>query len=191
MRGLRSSRDRILQLEKKMPDTPVIHRNLSDMRRVLNQFVYQKGGWTLHMLRRVMGDEKFFAGIRDYYRTYRDRNAVTDDLRKVMEIHHGRPLDWFFKQWVFEPGYPVYDATWSWDGTAKELKLRVAQKQSPTVFRMPLDVEFKTGGATRREVIQVSEREQTFNFKLDAKPQSVALDPDDWVLKVLKINEGR
>ena len=51
VRGLRSSRDRILQLEKKTPDTPVIHRNLSDMRRVLNQFVYQKGGWTLHMLR--------------------------------------------------------------------------------------------------------------------------------------------
>jgi aminopeptidase N len=143
------------------------------------------------MLRHVMGDEKFFAGIRDYYRSYRDRNALTDDLRKVMEFHYGQPLDWFFKQWVFEPGYPVYDATWSWDEAAKELKLRVAQKQSPTVFRMPLDVEFKTGGATRREVIRVSEREQTFNFKLDAKPQSVALDPDEWVLKVLTINEGR
>ena len=55
---------------------------------------------------------------------------------------------------------------------------------------MPLDVEFKTSGATRREVIQVNEREQTFDFKLDAKPQSVALDPDEWVLKVLTINEG-
>jgi aminopeptidase N len=108
-----------------------------------------------------------------------------------MEVHYGRPLDWFFKQWVFEPGYPVYDATWNWDETAKALKLRVTQKQSPTVFRMQLDVEFKTGGATRREVIQVNEREQTFNFKLDAKPQSVALDPDEWVLKVLTINEGR
>jgi aminopeptidase N len=30
VRGLRSSRDRILQLEKKTPDTPIIHRNLSD-----------------------------------------------------------------------------------------------------------------------------------------------------------------
>ena len=38
-------------------------------------------------MRHVMGDEKFFAGIRDYYRTYRDRNALTDDLRKVMEFH--------------------------------------------------------------------------------------------------------
>jgi len=55
---------------------------------------------------------------------------------KTMEFHYGQPLDWFFRQWGFEPGYPVYDATWSWDETAKELKLRVAQKQSPTVFRI-------------------------------------------------------
>ena len=170
---------------------PIYDPTIRDLTKLLNANNYQKGGWTLHMLRRVMGDEKFFAGIRDYYRTYRDRNALTDDLRKVMEVHHGRPLDWFFKQWVFEPGYPVYDATWNWDEAAKALKLRVAQKQSPTVFRMPLDVEFKIGGATRREVIQVNERVQTFDFKLDAKPQGVALDPDEWVLKVLTINEGR
>jgi aminopeptidase N len=159
--------------------------------KLLNANNYQKGGWTLHMLRHVMGDEKFFAGIRDYYQTYRGRNALTDDLRKVMEFHYGRPLDWFFKQWIFGPGYPVYDATWNWDEAAKELKLRIAQKQSPAVFSMPLDVEFKIGVATRREIIRDSEREQTFNFKLDARPQSVAIDPDDWVLKVLTINEGR
>ncbi len=170
---------------------PIYDPAITDLTKLLNANNYQKGGWTLHMLRHVMGDEKFFAGVRDYYRTYRDRNALTDDLRKVMEFHYGQPLDWFFKQWIFEPGYPVYDATWSWDEAAKELKLHIAQKQSPTVFRMPLDVEFRIGGATRREVIVDAEREQTFDFKLDAKPQSVMIDPDEWVLKVLTINEGR
>src|SRR5262249_28165088 len=165
---------------------PIYDPAITDLTKLLNANNYQKGGWTLHMLRHVMGDEKFFAGIRDYYRSYRDRNALTDDLRKVMEFHYGQPLDG-----IFEPGYPVYDATWSWDETAKELKLRVAQRQSPTVFRMPLDIEFKIGGATRHEIIRDAEREQTFNFKLDAKPQSVTIDPDEWVLKVLTINEGR
>src|SRR5262249_908262 len=107
------------------------------------------------------------------------------------ELEYGKWVEWFLKEWIFEPGYPVYDAAWSWDETAKELKLRIAQKQSPTVFRMPLDIEFKTGASTRREVIQCSEREQTFNFKLDAKPRRVTIDTDEWVLKVLTINEGR
>src|SRR5262249_11398918 len=128
---------------------PIYDPTITDLTKLLNANNYQKGGWTLHMLRHVMGDEKFFAGIREDYRTYRDHNALTDDLRKVMESHYGRPLDWFFKQWVFGPGYPVYDAVWSWDETSKELKLRIAQKQSPAVFGMPLDVEFKAGGATR------------------------------------------
>ncbi|MFN7947568.1 MAG: M1 family aminopeptidase [Blastocatellia bacterium] len=166
---------------------PIYDPAITDLFRLLNANNYQKGGWVLHMLRHVMGDEKFFAGIRDYYRTYRDRNALTDDLRKVMEFHYGQPLDWFFRQWIYEPGWPVYDAVWKWDESAKELRLRVAQKQSPTIFRMPLDVEISTGNRSQREVIQVSEREQTFTFKLTAKPHSVTLDPDEWVLKTLTL----
>ncbi|PYS21550.1 MAG: hypothetical protein DMG11_27755 [Acidobacteria bacterium] len=108
-----------------------------------------------------------------------------------MEFHYGHPLDWFFKQWIFEPGYPIYDASWNWNETAKELTLRVTQKQSPTIFRMPLDIEFKVGNKSQREVIQVGQHEQTFSFKLDAKPQDVALDPDEWVLRVMTIAEAR
>src|SRR4029453_2363263 len=57
--GLKRSRAQVLQLEQKLPDTPVIHRNLADMTKVLNNLVYQKGGWTLHMLRNEVGTDKF------------------------------------------------------------------------------------------------------------------------------------
>src|SRR5436190_6063467 len=53
--GLKRSRTQVLQLEQKLPDTPVIHRNLADMNKVLNNLVYQKGGWVLHMLRQEVG----------------------------------------------------------------------------------------------------------------------------------------
>ena len=106
-----------------------------------------------------------------------------------MEFHAGRPLDWFFKQWIYEPGYPIYDAVWRWDEQAKQLHLQITQKQSWTIFRMPLDVEIKFPETTRREVVEVSEKSQTFVFKLDAKPQSLTIDPDEWVLKVLNLRE--
>ncbi|MCI0662961.1 MAG: M1 family peptidase, partial [Acidobacteria bacterium] len=147
------------------------------------------GGWVLHMLRYVMGDEKFFAGIRDYYRTYRDRNALTDDFRKVMEFHYGQPLAWFFKQWIFESGYPIYEAVWKWDESTRELRIRVRQKQEKTVFRMPVEIEIKAGKEVRREVIKIDEREQNFTFKLDAKPQGLTIDPDEWLLKVANVSE--
>ena len=50
------------------------------MQRVLNQLVYQKGGWVLHMLRGTIGTETFWTGIREYYRRYQNQNASTDDF---------------------------------------------------------------------------------------------------------------
>ena len=49
----------------------------------------------------------------------------------------------------------------------------------------------RSGNPLRVQIIQSAEREQMFYFKLDAKPRSVMIDPDEWVLKVLTINEGR
>jgi aminopeptidase N len=188
LREMRADRDAYLK-DAEAPTRPVYDPAVTDLFKLLNRNNYQKGAWVLHMLRGLMGDEKFFAGIRDYYRTYRDRNALTEDFRSRMELHAGRPLDWFFKEWIYEPGHPVYDAAWHWDEPNKTLRLRVAQRQPSTLFRMPLAVEFKTGDAAKRETIEVSQREQSFDFKLDAKPQAVAIDPDEWVLKVLTLHE--
>ena len=168
---------------------PVYDPAVKDLFKLLNRNNYQKGAWVLHMLRRVMGDEQFFAGVRDYYRTYRDGNALTEDFRRVMELHHGQPLDWFFRQWIYEPGFPAYDAAWRWDEPSKRLLLKVRQAQAGAPFRMPLDVEFREGDDTRREVVEVSGREQTFDFKLKTRPRAVAIDPDEWVLKTLTLKE--
>lgn len=168
---------------------PVYDPSVKDLFKLLNRNNYQKGGWVLHMLRRLMGDEKFFAGVRDYYRNHREGNALTDDFRRAMEGHAGRPLDWFFREWIYEPGFPAYDAAWHWDEASKRLRLRVRQTQAGTPFRMPLEVEFKHGDETRREIVEVSGREQTFDFQLERRPQAVALDPDEWVLKTLKLRE--
>ncbi len=170
---------------------PIYDPSITNLFDLLNRNNYQKGAWVLHMLRHLMGDEKFFEGIRDYYRSYRDRNALTIDFQRVMERHAGRSLEWFFNEWIFEPGYPVYDATWLWDVNAKQLTLRIRQTQEKTVFQMPLDVEIKLGNTARREVIEMNEREQVFTFKLAAKPTSISIDPDEWVLKVLNLTEAK
>ncbi|HEV8487132.1 MAG TPA: M1 family metallopeptidase [Blastocatellia bacterium] len=170
---------------------PIYDPEIKDLFKLLNANNYQKGGWVLHMLRRVIGDERFFEGVREYYRTYRDHNALTLDLQRIMESHAGQPLDWFFNEWFYGRGYPIYGATWKWDDAAKELRLRISQQQQGALFRMPLDLEFKMGQASRREMVQTAEREQTFTFKLDHKPQAVAIDPDEWVLKGLQVVEEK
>jgi aminopeptidase N len=185
---MRDARERYVK-DADSVSRPIYDPSVTDLFKLLNRNNYEKGAWVLHMLRHIMGDEKFFAGVRDYYRTYRDRNALTEDFRRVMEQRAGRPLEWFFREWIYEPGLPAYGATWHWDEATKSLRLRVRQTQKGAQFRMPLDVELKTGDKARRETIEVTGREQTFNFKLEAKPNAVALDPDEWVLKTLTLRE--
>jgi aminopeptidase N len=183
VRGLRSSRDRILGLEKKQPDTPIIHRNLSDMRRVLNQFVYQKGGWTLHMLRGVIGTDAFWTGIRDYYRRYQNQNASTDDLRLVMERVSGKDLRWFFAQWLTRSGVPALTGTWHYDAAARQVVVEVTQSQAGDVYRLPIDIGIaRQAGAPRVEKVELIAKTGRFIFAADAEPADVVLDPETWLL---------
>src|SRR4029453_2281898 len=102
--ALKRSRDSVFRIEERNPRLAVLHDNLADTRRVLNPLVYQKGAWVLHMLRGQIGTASFWAGIREYYKRFRDGNASTDDFRRVMEEASGQDLAGFFRQWLRRPG---------------------------------------------------------------------------------------
>jgi aminopeptidase N len=180
--ALGRSRLSILESAKKLPDTPVVHRNLDDMRRVLNTFVYQKGGWVLHMLRREIGADAFWSGIREYYRRYRDGNASTDDLRLVMEQVSQRDLKPFFTQWLHRGDNPQVEATWIYDAPGKALDLTLRQTQPGDPYALTVDVDIVTAAETRRETIALSRRETTVTLQVAAVPSAIRIDPDTWLL---------
>lgn len=187
---MQRSKDRYMRTWAKNP-APIYDPDITDLFDLLNAYNYSKGGWVLHMLRGIMGDTAFFAGIRDFYRTYRDRTALTADLQRVMEFHAQRPLDRFFRQWIYEAGHPIYEVTWNWDANANQVQVRIRQTQDGTVFEMPLDLALHVDGGVTRETVDSSERDQTFTFSLDGNPNQVVVDPDEWVLKEMKrINES-
>ncbi len=172
--GLKSSRQRIFDLEKKNPEFTVVHNNLADMSKVLNQLIYQKGGWTLHMLRAQMGADKFRQGIRNYYGLYRDRNASTDDFRHVMEEVSGQDLSWFFQQWLQRSPSPDIQGRWKYNAHTKKLELDLTQTQKGDAYRLPLEV----AGAA----IEMIARQQHFEIVLEKVPAEVTLDPNTLVL---------
>jgi aminopeptidase N len=163
----------------------VVHDNLPEIQngRAPVAIVYQKGGYALHMLRGVIGSDKFWAGLREYYRRFRDSNASTGDFRHVMEEAAGQDLSWFFRQWLYQAGSPVVRGTWSYDAAAGEISVELEQTQSGEVFRLPLDVVVSVEGATSAvHRLEFSERTRKFAIKVAKAPTSVALDPDAYVL---------
>jgi aminopeptidase N len=182
--GLKRSREIVFTTEGRNPGLAVIHNNLADTRKVVNRLVYDKGGWTLHMLRNLIGTEAFWAGIQDYYRRYRDGNASTDEFRQVMEENSHRDLSWFFRQWLKQPGSPVVEGSWQYRPEDKRIAIELAQVQSGDPYRLPLEIGISIDGASeaRIEKLELTERKQHFDVSAEKTPSAVTLDPNCWIL---------
>jgi aminopeptidase N len=183
--AMRRSRASVFAMEKRTPGIAVIHDNLPEIRngRAPVGIVYQKGGWTLHMLRGVIGTEKFWAGIREYYRQFRDANASTADLRRVMEEAGGADLGWFFEQWLLRPGSPIVSGGWTYDRAAGQIEIDLAQTQPGAAYRLPLEVAVTVAGAPPAvQRIECTLKEQKFSIAAAQEPSTVVLDPNVWVL---------
>ncbi len=151
---------------------------------LLNRNNYEKGGWVLHMLRGRLGDEAFFRGIREYYRRYRHRAVLTEDFQAVMEEASGQDLDWFFRQWLLEPGYPILQISHEWVEANREIVLTVEQVQDgawPT-FRFQTEVEIELSTGTTRTPVEISARRSVIRIEAAESPRTVRFDPDGWVL---------
>lgn len=182
--GLVKARTTALAAEKKFNE-PVVHKNISDLRGVIPPLVYQKGAWFLHMLRAQVGTDTFWKGIREYYARYRNSNASTDDLRQVMEEASGQKLGWFFNQWLNWNYSPVLAGTWSYDPSAKMVTIDLAQTQSDSTYRLPLDIGLvgdSAGVAPRIAKIEMTQSKQHFEIPAEKAPRDVILDPDTWML---------
>ena len=110
--------------------------------------VYEKGGWVLHMLRKVVGDETFFAGLREYRRRHERGNATRADLRAVFEELSGRDLKQFFDQWVETPYRPVLRASWR-NVAGGKVEVTVRQTQGHAVVHPGTAPETRPTTASR------------------------------------------
>ncbi len=170
-------------------ERPVVDPEETDLFALLNANNYPKGGWVLHMLRGLLGDEAFFAGIRAYYERHLHSAVLTEDFQAVMEEVSNTDLDWFFTQWLYRPGYPVFQVEERWlpgeggAGTA-EVTVRQVQKDAWPRFRVPLELCWGEGHDRACRAVVSGSAEDVFRFRMDARPEGgVALDPDGWVLK--------
>jgi len=178
--GVSSDNDTYLHEASARYSRPIVCRDYAEPIDLFDRHLYEKGGLVLHMLRRELGDEAFWAGVRDYLEAHAYGVVETNDLQRALEKVSGRSLERFFDSWVYRPGHPELKVKVSWDDGLLSIAVKQAQKLGDTAeFHFELEVEVGTrAGATSRHKKSVTSASDTLVIQLPERPAFVAFDPD-------------
>ena len=174
---------------------PIVTAHYANEGAMFDRHTYEKGGLVLHTLRRQLGDDKFFAGLRHYLEKYGYGNVETANLIQSLNETTGQNLQPFFDQWVFKPGHPVLQQNWAWDAKARKAVLHLTQtqdtKDGTPIYTLNLSVALLVNGKVQGQTVVLNQKEQTFTLSADSKPDALLLDPEhDFILKVTGEDES-
>ncbi len=151
--------------------------------RIYRAVVYDKGAIVLHMLRRLVGDEAFFGGLRRFYDAWRFKKAGTDDLRRAMEEESGVSLTRFFDQWVLGDGLPQVTASARVEerGGAREAVIEL--EQAGDVYDLPVTVTVESGSnSVVNTLVKLTERRAVVRVPFKGNLRRVDVNRDQAAL---------
>ncbi len=146
--------------------------------------VTDKGAMILHMLRWVLGEDKYNKTMREFAETYSGKAATMDDFRAIAEKNYGEQLTWFFSQWLDSTGAPEFKVKYTTYrlGSNKGFRVTGEISQDLDLFRMPIDLRIDTDGKTEDKKIEVVGTNSPFTVETFGRPRRIAVDPDHHVL---------
>lgn len=151
---------------------------------------YGKSAMVFHMLRRLVGEENFFSGIRDFVRQHSFRAASWNDIRKTFEKRSNQDLSWFFNQWLNGVGLPeirVVDV--KVEAAGKRFRAAVTLGQQGPLYRLRVPVTFYGDQVSQHFTVTLSKSKETFSFLLDSRPEELVIDENFEVFRKLSAAE--
>jgi tetratricopeptide (TPR) repeat protein len=142
-----------------------------------------KGASVLHMLRSVMGDDKFGQALKQFVNNYAGKSVTTDDFRKTVETVSGQKLDYFFLQWIESSGAPEFKLDYTVFRTSKGFRVMGKISQDLDTFRMPVEMRIETEGNPEEKRVEVAGTSSEFVVETFGKPKKITLDPSNRVLR--------
>lgn len=111
--------------------------------------VYAKGGRLLVMVRKLIGEEAFRAGLKSYFEKFAYKNTVGNDLWQELESASGQPIVNLMNAWISQPGLPIISVSNSHDAAIlSQERFFIGEHQPsgalwpiPLFANQPLDVK--------------------------------------------------
>lgn len=166
---------------------PIVFDQYDQPQDNFDSHTYPKGAAVLHMLRFVMGKAPFFATLKHFLHKHAFQAVDTHDFMTAVKEASGQNLDWFFEQFIFNPGHPVFDVSCTWDEAGKTIRLKVSQVQDTSkgtpVYKIPVIIGITTPASKESHRVWIEQKEQEFVFSTAEKPLMVRFDEGNHLLK--------
>ena len=141
---------------------------------------YGKAAMVFHLLRKMLGDENFYAALKAFITEKQFHAASWDDLAVVFGKHAGKDLSVFFRQWIDEKGLPelrVENAAIRRSGSAFEVSFDAVQKGKVYALEVPITVSFVRGGE-KRQILKLDSERKNISLLVDDEPSGFVIDRD-------------
>ena len=178
----------------KSDKNPIVHTGAGGAR------TYGKGSSVLDMLRYVAGDEQFKFAINYYLNHHPYSNVETNDLYRAFIDGMGLNYDWFFDEWLYKGGEPIYDVSYDaiTTGAGEEFtEFKVNQTHQideyTGVFKMPIafQVFYKDGtNDTKKEWIDKQSQTVRIDNPNHKKVDFVLFEPGSIILKTVNFKKS-
>ena len=144
---------------------------------------YNKGGLILNMLKNHLGDSAFYQSLHLYLTTNQFKSAEAQNLRLAFEEVTGQDLNWYWNQWYYGSGHPIFDITYTYDDAAGHATVMVKQtQQTGKIFRIPLAIDVYEGDVKTRHMVWIQNAADTFAFSYKKRPSLINVDGDQVVV---------
>ena len=178
--GIKAARKTVYDISKKDSTWSIVANRSAEAGPVTSGLTYQKGAWTLHMLREKIGRDNFKKGIQAYYKKYFNANTSTPNFIAEMEKASGQNLKPFFTQYLTRPDNLKLSGTWTYDADAKQIIVTLQQTQSSgKPFDFPIEMAIYAPDKASAEFKKFTMNTLQSEFKISSatKPSSIVLDP--------------
>jgi len=165
---------------------PIVERKYKDPAELFDRHLYQKAALFLRYLNYYLGDDTFWAGVKQYLETNRMKGVSTEDFRSALSSVSGFSLDSIFHQFVYEPGHPEFEIS---ETTSKgKVTIKISQKGMIYNLRVPIKIYLE--GNTEEQDITIDQEVTT--LELEKKGfKAFSLDPESRLLKVTEYERPR
>ena len=172
------------QMKQYLSDTAFASKNLvrfyyENRENVFDFVSYNKGGLILNMLKNYLGDSAFYKSLKLYLTTNQFKSAEAQNLRIAFEEVTGQDLNWYWNQWYYGSGHPIFDIRYTYDDAAGRATVIVKQiQQTGKIFRIPLAIDVYEGDVKTRHKVWIQNAADTFVFSYKKRPSLINVDGD-------------